>query len=203
MRQSPERRQEVLDAANRLIAQEGLARFSMLALAQDLGMSKETLYAWFGSKEGLLQELIQGNAGGAMQALQAALAAPPATVQALAATLEAFCLALLRLLMSERSVALNRGAVLLGQQAAFGKTLRAEGRDRALRALRDMLAAAQARGLLSADAPETMAEVLVALALRDWQIDRLLGRLDVPAEAQLKKRAAEATRLFLRLFTKA
>lgn len=200
MRQTPERRQQVLDAANRLIAEGGLPRFSMLALARALGMSKETLYAWFGSKEGLLQELIHANAGGAMQALQAALARPPGTPQALGRTLEAFCLALLRLLTSDRSVALNRGAVLLGQEAAFGKTLRAEGRDRALRALRDMLAAAQAAGLLRGDAPETMAEVLVALTLRDWQIERLLGRLGPPGEAQTKKRAAEAARLFLRLF---
>jgi AcrR family transcriptional regulator len=200
MRQTPERRQEVLETANRLIAEQGLARFSMLALAQALGMSKETLYAWFGSKEGLLQELIHANAGGAVEPLKEALAHPPSNAAALAVALEAFCLALLRLLMSERSVALNRGAVLLGPSSEFGGTLRAEGRDRALRALRDMLAGVQTHGLLAGDAPETMAEVLVALALRDWQIDRVLGRLGAVPEPQIKKRAAEAARLFMRLF---
>ncbi|MET0333583.1 MAG: helix-turn-helix domain-containing protein, partial [Rhizobacter sp.] len=90
MRQTPERRQDVLDTANRLIVEGGLAGFSMLALAQALGMSKETLYAWFGSKQGLLAELIQGNAGQMAQVLQEGLA-NEVDAAALRGTLERFC----------------------------------------------------------------------------------------------------------------
>src|SRR5687767_4500967 len=100
MRQSPERRQEVLDTANRLIVESGLAGFSMLALAQALGMSKETLYAWFGSKSALLAELIQGNAGQMGQVLQEGLA-HEVDAAALRRTLERFCSALLELLGSD------------------------------------------------------------------------------------------------------
>jgi len=201
MRQTPERRQQVLDAANRLIAEQGLARFSMLALVQALGMSKETLYAWFGSKEGLLRELIHDNAGRAMEVLQAALEHPAGSEDELRRMLEAFCAQLLRLLMSERSVALNRGALHLGERAGFGRTLRSQGRDRALARLQAVLAQAQKTGLLRKDEKaDGMAEVLAALALRDWQIERLLGRMGEPGAPRIRKRATEAARLFLRLY---
>ena len=45
-----------------------------------------------------------------------------------------------------------------------------------------------------------MAEVLIALCLRDWQIERLVGRMGVPDEAALDQRAREAVLLFMRLY---
>lgn len=200
MRQSPERRQQVLDAANRLIASQGLARFSMLALAQALGMSKETLYAWFGSKTALMEELVRGNAGNAMAVLADALARPAQDAATLEQVLKLFCQRLLGLLMSERSVALNRGAIHMSGGPGFGETLRARGRDEVIRQLRELLARAIQAGLLRKEPDEGMAEVLIALALRDWQIERLLGRMAEPAPAQQKRRAAEAARLFMRLY---
>lgn len=203
MRQSPQRRQQVLDAANQLIASEGLARFSMLALAQALGMSKETLYAWFGSKSALLDELVSANAGDAMQVLAEALARPVQDAAALEQVLKIFCQRLLGLLMSQRSLALNRGAIHMGGAPGFGETLRSRGRDEVIRQLGQLLARAIQGGLLHKEPVEGMAEVLIALALRDWQIERLLGRMAEPTPAQLGRRAAEAARLFMRLYGKA
>jgi AcrR family transcriptional regulator len=52
-----ERRQRVLDAVRALMAEQGF-RVSMDAVAQRAGCSKQTLYAQFGSKHALLQDLM-------------------------------------------------------------------------------------------------------------------------------------------------
>lgn len=200
MRQTPQRRQQVLDAAQQLIASQGLGGFSMLALAQRLGMSKETLYAWFGSKAALMEELVRGNAGQATAVLAQALARPAQDAAALEQVLADFCRRLLGLLMSERSLVLNRSAIHAGPGEGFGQTLRSQGRDAALAQLRAVLDLAVAQGLLRREPTQTMAEVLIALNLRDWQLERLLGRMAEPAAGAQKERAAEAARLFLRLY---
>jgi TetR/AcrR family transcriptional repressor of mexJK operon len=198
MRQTPERRQQVLDAANQLIVEGGLAGFSMLALARTLSMSKETLYAWFGSKSALLAELVQGNAGGMAQVLLDGLAEPP-DAAALRGTLERFCRALLTLLSSDKSVAINRGAVHLAEKGEMDQTLRTNGRDAMVALLARYFAHARAAGLL-VDAGRNEADVLIALALRDWQIERLLGRMGPPGARKVQQRAVEAVDLFLRLY---
>lgn len=198
MRQTPERRQEVLDTANRLIVDGGLAGFSMLALAQALGMSKETLYAWFGSKSALLAELIQGNAGDMAQVLKDGLASTP-DAAALRKTLERFCKALLELLSSDKSVAINRGAVHLAEKGEMGDSLRTNGRDAMVALLAQYFAHAQSHGLLK-ETGKNEADVLIALTLRDWQIERLLGRMPAPTPRKLQARAVEAVDLFLRLY---
>jgi AcrR family transcriptional regulator len=200
MRQTPERRQQVLDTAQQLIASQGVAGFSMLALAQVLGMSKETLYAWFGNKAALLEELVRGNAREATSVLSVALARPAQDRAALERVLADFCRRLLGLLMSERSLVLNRSAIHAGPAEGFGQTLRSQGRDAALAQLRAVLDQAVAAGLLRPEPGQTMAEVLIALNLRDWQLERLLGRMDEPSTAAQKKRAAEAARLFMQLY---
>ena len=198
MRQTPERRLQVLATANQLILEGGLARFSMLALAQRMGMSKETLYAWFGDKATLLTELIEGNAGEMLGVLQRGRGDSLDTKQ-MRATLEAFCIALLRLLSSDRSVAINRGAVHLAETSDIASTLRRHGRDAVVKALAALLRNAHARGLLRSAGP-TEAEVLAALALRDWQIERLLGRMPQPSARRIAARSREAVDLFLRLY---
>jgi len=200
MRQTPERRQQVLAAANQLIVEGGLARFSMLALAQRLGMSKETLYAWFGNKAALLTELIEGNAGEMLGVLQRSRG-EAFDAKELRFRLEAFCAALLRLLCSDRSVAINRGAVHLAETGDIGSTLRRHGRDAVVKALAALLRRAKARELLRSAGP-TEAEVLAALALRDWQIERLLGRMGQPSAQRIAARSREAVELFLRLYAK-
>lgn len=198
MRQTPERRQQVLATANQLIVDVGLAGFSMLALAQALGMSKETLYAWFGSKSALLAELVQGNTGDMSLILRDGLARTP-DASLMRKTLERFCKALLELLSSDKSVAINRGAVHLAEKGEMGESLRANGRDAMVALLAQYFVHARAHGLL-AKAGRNEADVLIALTLRDWQIERLLGRMPAPTQRKLQARAVEAVDLFLRLY---
>lgn len=79
----------------------------------------------------------------------------------------------------------------------MGESLRSNGRDAMLALLAQYLAHARAAGLLT-QASTTEAEVLIALALRDWQIERLLGRMPVPTARRINVRAKEAVALFMR-----
>lgn len=55
---SPERRQELLDAADRVIRREG-PEASMAAIAAEAGITKPILYRHFGDKSGLYQALAE------------------------------------------------------------------------------------------------------------------------------------------------
>src|ERR671912_1304876 len=116
-------REVVLDAVVKLLVERGYQGTTMAAVAERAGSSKETLYAWFGGKQGLFTALIRRQAEAADQAMAAALdvdgGADPA------ATLTAFATNLLRLLLGERSVALNRAAL-----AELAAVLLAQGRHR-------------------------------------------------------------------------
>src|ERR671910_887177 len=74
-------REVVLDAVVKLLVERGYQGTTMAAVAERAGSSKETLYAWFASKQGLFTALIRRQAEAANQAVAAALdgdAAAPA-----------------------------------------------------------------------------------------------------------------------------
>ncbi|MEP6567001.1 MAG: TetR/AcrR family transcriptional regulator, partial [Mesorhizobium sp.] len=56
-----ERQKAVLDAALRLLVEEG-DHLTMTAVARRASCSKETLYKWFGDRDGLLTATVQWQA---------------------------------------------------------------------------------------------------------------------------------------------
>ena len=61
-RSSVERREEILNVALSVLAERGYRGASMLQIARRAQASKETLYAWFGDKRGLFEELVRWQA---------------------------------------------------------------------------------------------------------------------------------------------
>ena len=57
------RQQDVLNAALRLLVEEGDA-LTMTAVARRASCSKETLYRWFGDRDGLLTATVKWQASG-------------------------------------------------------------------------------------------------------------------------------------------
>jgi AcrR family transcriptional regulator len=55
-------RQEILDAARRILREQGIKELSMRGLAQAVGSSPATIYDYFASKEGVLDALFQQGA---------------------------------------------------------------------------------------------------------------------------------------------
>jgi AcrR family transcriptional regulator len=90
-RASPESVDRVLDAAARLIENDGFHTATIEELAAEAGVSRATVFNRFGSKLGVLQALFQRSMEGPeMQAIQDALAIED-PVAALDAVIEAAC----------------------------------------------------------------------------------------------------------------
>jgi AcrR family transcriptional regulator len=68
-------RQEILDAARRILREQGIKELSMRGLGQAVGVTAPTLYDYFASKEGVLDALFQEGAERLLRAFENAVAA--------------------------------------------------------------------------------------------------------------------------------
>lgn len=188
-----ERRDAVLNAALAELVDRGYEGASMLGIARRARASKETLYAWFGNKEGLFVAVVRRQSLATNQRVEAALGANDGGDPA--ATLTAVARGLLHLLVSDASLALNRAAMASPELAA---TLLAEGRHTTGPLVERYLARAHAEGHLSVDDPADAFRLFYGLVIEDTQIRALLGEAP-PAPAELDTRAERAVRRFLAL----
>ncbi|MFK4510308.1 TetR/AcrR family transcriptional regulator [Bradyrhizobium daqingense] len=191
------RRDEILDVAVQVLFERGYRDASMLEIANRAAASKETLYAWFGDKQGLLAALIERNA----QHVQAVLAghlkgeAPPERV------LLEFGRALLELLLGDTAVAINRAVIAeVKSDPALARMLAAGGRQAVLPTFIRLLEGYAEHEVLQLDDATLAAEDFLGLLLGDTQIRRLHGVLPRPRRAQIEARAARAARAFLLLY---
>jgi len=66
-------REEILDAARRVLLRQGIAGMTLDAVANEVGVSKTALYYYFASKDALLFELVFGNLQSHAQAVHDAV----------------------------------------------------------------------------------------------------------------------------------
>jgi AcrR family transcriptional regulator len=197
------RRDEILDAAFSVLAERGYRGASTREIAERARASKETLYSWFGDKRGLFEELIRRQAEGVGEALSVSLeqdAEEPAVV------LRAFAVELLRLLLGERAVVINRAAISeAAADPTFARILSAGGRSSIVPKLESYLEGQRSRGRLDfgpfGDA-SAAAEALIGLTIGDRQVRRLLGTLPKPEPEQIEAHAERAVAGFLKLFAR-
>jgi AcrR family transcriptional regulator len=164
----PARRDAALDAALTEIADRGYERLTMAAVAARASSSKESLYAWFGSKDGMVAELIRRQAARTNATVEEALTTdrPPADV------LSGIARNLLDVLLSDVSLALNRAAM---SSPALATILLRHGRHTTGPLIERYLARLHHDGVLSlSDAAEAF-QLLYGLTIRDTQIRALLG----------------------------
>ncbi|MDH3680935.1 MAG: TetR/AcrR family transcriptional regulator [Acidimicrobiia bacterium] len=186
-----ERRQRVIDAAFDELLEHGFEHVTMLGIASRAGASKETLYSWFGSRDGLFTAMIEQNADSSAERVAAALAgdADPEV------TLIGYATGLLTLLTDRRSVALNRAAMTSPDLA---KILLASGRHRVGPIVEQYLARLGAAGWLRIDDPSEAFTLLYGLVVRDTQIRVLLGE-PPPSRSAVAARAETGVRNFMAL----
>ena len=193
-----ERQQHVLDAALNLLVEEGDA-ITMTAVARRASCSKETLYKWFGDRDGLLTATVRWQASKVRagnydrQHLDAA---------ALRDSLERFAANWLAVISSGTSIALNRVAVSHAGtgKSNLGQIVLANGRFAIGERLKPLLDAGRASGLLAFDDTETAFRTFFGLVGRDIQIRLLLGDRLVLSTAEIAADAARATQQFLALY---
>lgn len=192
------RQKDVLDAVLRLLVEEGDA-LTMTAVARRASCSKETLYKWFGDRDGLLTATVQWQAS---KVRVAAVGGKGVDLASLTASLEGFAGDWLRVISSDTSVALNRVAV--GHAGSgkddLGRIVLENGRFALAARLKPVLEAGRAAGLLDFPDAETAFRTFFGLVARDVQIRLLLGdRLDL-TEATIGGDARRATQQFLALY---
>lgn len=182
----------VLDAALVELIEKGVGDLSMSGVAVRAGASKETLYTWFGNRDGLLKALIRTNADATVDRVKLALNDPSADPRRV---LTDFIEKLLVLLVSPSSIALNRAAMTTPELAA---TLLEHGRYRVGPLVESYLGHLDANGQLTVPDPPNAFELLYGLAVRDLQIRVLLGE-PAPAKRVITRRAAVAVDQFIAL----
>ena len=192
------RQGEVLDAALALLVSVG-DKLTMTAVARKASCSKETLYKWFGDRDGLLIATVQW---------QAAKVRVPVLDRAhldrtsLMQSLEVFARDLLTVLTSDNSVALNR--VAIGHAGTVHSDLGAivleNGRREMGRRLKPVLETGRDVALLKFSDSEEAFRTFFGLVVRDVQVRLLLGdELKVPPE-EIDLSAKNATQQFFALY---
>ncbi len=185
------RRQRIIDAAYAELIEHGYEKLTMLGVARRAGASKETLYAWFGNREGLFVSLITDNADRSALQVEAALAgdADPRD------TLVNYSIGLLTLLTGARSVALNRAAMTAPDLATI---LLSSGRHRIGPLVEQYLARLDDEGYLAIDDAARAFMQFYGLVVQDTQIRVLLGEKP-PTATAIRHRAETAVDDFITL----
>ncbi len=197
-----ERQQAVLDATLDLIV-SGQRPLSMIAVARAASCSKETLYRWFGDRDGLLTATVRWQA-----AKVRGVKLPQGAIDAafLFAELRRFAFDWLTVISGETSVALNRLAIAeAGSETLdLGAIVLTNGPAAMARRLEPLLSAAREAGLIatewSADTNGAEAfSTFFGLVVGDHQIRLLLGERLVLSPADIDRAAQRAARRFLAL----
>ncbi|HEY4191951.1 MAG TPA: TetR/AcrR family transcriptional regulator [Mesorhizobium sp.] len=193
-----ERQQTVLDAALRLLVEDG-DNLTMTAVARRASCSKETLYKWFGDRDGLLTATVQWQAS---KVRVAALGRQGLDLASLTASLEGFASDWLKVISSDTSIALNRVAISHAGSGKdnLGAIVLEKGRFALASRLKPVLEAGKEAGFLDFPDAETAFRTFFGLVARDVQIRALLGdRLELTA-ASIGGDAVRATQQFLALY---
>ncbi|MCG6858351.1 MAG: TetR/AcrR family transcriptional regulator [Salaquimonas sp.] len=192
------RQTEVLSAVLDLMVEEG-DRFSMASVARRASCSKETLYKWFGDRDGLLTATVRWQA--------AKVAMPPLpeaklTRAAFAAALGAFAVNWLKVLTGDVSVALNRLAIAHAGSGGsdLGRIVLENGPFEMARRLEPVFVAGRDAGLVEFDKVETAFRSFFGLVVADTQTRALLGDTSRPKQTEIRGWAARAVDQFLQLY---
>ena len=194
-----DRQSAVLDSALGLLVEGGERALTTAGVARAANCSKESLYKWFGDRDGLLSAMI-GHQAGKVRTVEVDSAS--LDIDLLRGHLAAFARDLLAVLSGDVSLALNRLAI--GQASRegskLGRMLQERGRRQIGRRAASLLEAGRAAGLIAfADADEAYA-TLYGLVVSDLHLRMLLGEDAGPLKKEFAGRAERAIAAFLALY---
>lgn len=193
-----ERQKDVLDAALALLVEAGDA-LTMTSVARRASCSKESLYKWFGDRDGLLTATVQWQAS----KVRAVPVNPEAfNLASLTAGLQRFASDWLHVLSGTISVALNRVAVghAGSDKHDLGVIVLENGPFAMARRLKPLLELGRDTGLLHFNETDEAFRTFFGLVVRDVQIRLLLGdRLEL-TDASIERDSLRATQQFLALY---
>lgn len=182
-----QRQNQIEAAAYKVLESKGYAGTSMLGIAKEARASNETLYNWYGDKQGLFRALVARNAEEVKTHLEAELQ----TARDAMSILGSLGPKLLRLLTGDRAVAINRAAAA-DASGELGATLSQAGRETIFPLIAQVLLRAREEGALAFDDPEESVGLYLDLLIGDQQIRCVIGRMPSPSEASIEARSDRA-----------
>ncbi len=191
------RQQAVLTAALDLLVENGDG-LTMTAVARRASCSKETLYKWFGDRDGLLTATVQWQAA---KVRMPVVDRSHLNAKALRTSVEQFARDLLTVLTGEISVTLNRTAVTHAAQEkdSLGTIVLENGPLAIRRRLKPIFEAGRDARLLRFENSEDAFRTFFGLVVRDVQIRMLLGDKTL-AQTNIEADAKAATDQFFALY---
>jgi TetR/AcrR family transcriptional repressor of mexJK operon len=199
---SQRKRQAILDAAEAVFLRDGFVGANIDEVAQLSGVSKQTIYNHFGSKEELFVALVTSMTTSAGTAVRPAPLTLPEGAD-LGAYLEDYAVRQLTVVLHPRLLRLRR--LVIGEVSRFPHLARAlweHGPARAMADLADLFRQLVKAGLLRAPdarvAAQTYNWLVMSAPLNEAM---LLGDDAVPNPAALRRHAREAVRVFLAAYT--
>lgn len=200
-RRSVDKRRSILDAAAPVFGDVGYERASIETIAAAAGVSKPTIYSYFGGKEDLFRESVADSA-------RALNADAVETVRALdvrgknwRTSLVKTALALTECQRSECASALNRlvNAEIRRDPSVFA-AVRKAGHDPVIEALAGRLAMLSNSGSLTIEDPVLAAKQLCALAMVELPDLTYLGTVPV-SDAALRRAVTSGVDVFIRAYS--
>lgn len=192
-------RERILHAAMESFMELGYTEASTLKIATRAQVSKRELYALFGSKQAMLAACIADRAG--RMRLPHGLPAPRHREE-LASMLSRLGATVLGEVTHPGVMAVFRLAITEAQRAPEVAATLETARAAIRTAVRDIVAQAQAAGLLAAGDPDELGARFLALLWGDLMISLLLRLRQAPGPKESEQRAVQAAEDFLRLYRK-
>lgn len=187
-----DRRIQIETAAYGLLSLKGYKATSMLEVAKRAKASNETLYKWYGNKQGLFLSMVERSVAASRELLVSSLEGD----QDLATILDTFGPQLLQMLTSQRTIVLNRAAAGdVHDTGMLGRTINEGGRDAILPILAQVFDRSEPKGMTGYEAAELYLDILIS----DLQIRRVIGVLPMLSETEVKARSDRARDIILKL----
>lgn len=191
--QRQKRHEAITGAAYAVLAQHGYAGATMLRIAKAAKASNETMYRWYGDKDGLFRAMVEDNAAETRVALSAALEGGGDPRK----TLADFAPQFLSMLLGERAILLNRVAAA-DPTGRLGAAISAGGREQ-VAPLLEKLIARICEGRKTD--PKEATSLFLGLLIGDLQTRRIIHDLPVPGEEDIRARCTSALTAFERLIS--
>ncbi|ASR05827.1 TetR family transcriptional regulator [Rhizobium leguminosarum bv. viciae] len=188
------RQAEIETAAYELLKERGYRSTSMLDIAKAAKASNETLYRWYGDKNGLFKTMVESNARATKAALNTAIADDVDPLE----TLGRVAPILLSMLLGDKATSLNRAAAA-DESGELGATIAAAGRDGVLPLIEKLIGRGLETTALAAPSAGVAAEWFLSLLVGDLQIRRVNRTLPEPSDENIRARAAAAMSAFGKL----
>ena len=186
-----ERHSAISRAAYALLTEHGYAGASMLRIARAAKASNETLYRWYGNKDGLFRAMVEDNAAETRRLLEEAIEGQDDT----RATLERIAPVFLAMLLGDKAVLLNRAAAA-DPTGKLGAAISAGGRGQVMPLLDQLMQRICAyNGIPSSEATGWFLGLLVG----DLQVRRIIHDGPAPIQEDIDARCRMALQAFYRL----